>query len=178
MALWNSFGDIQPSRLVSKSWNACDVVKSFSFKNISENFRIISTLGSLSTSASTICLPIGPFSTLPKFFSCYYKWSWYSRKFYFDDVICWTERITERMNIVPSNMESMSTIISFCKFRNSRSNSSCVLFLYNFSIMCANKKKNPLIASHNREFANVIWFPAQGPCQRIDFENYWIVRSL
>lgn len=28
MALWNSFGDIQPSRFVSKSWNACEVVKS------------------------------------------------------------------------------------------------------------------------------------------------------
>ncbi len=65
MARWNSFGEIQPSWFVSKSWKAWEEVISFSFRNMSKNFSIISTLCWDSARASTICFPIGPFRTLP-----------------------------------------------------------------------------------------------------------------
>ncbi|KAK2180260.1 hypothetical protein NP493_449g00001 [Ridgeia piscesae] len=61
----SSFGVMMPSLFVSHSWNASDDVKSFIFRKMSKNFRIISKLADDSTRVSTICFPIGPLTTLP-----------------------------------------------------------------------------------------------------------------
>ena len=44
---------------------ASDVVRSFILRKISKNLRIISKLADDSTRVSTICFPIGPFTTFP-----------------------------------------------------------------------------------------------------------------
>ena len=44
---------------------ASDVVRSFIFKKMSKNLRIMSRFAEDSTRVSTICFPIGPFMTLP-----------------------------------------------------------------------------------------------------------------
>ncbi|MEQ2210898.1 hypothetical protein XENOCAPTIV_021510, partial [Xenoophorus captivus] len=49
----------------SYSLKPSEEVRSFSFRNISKNLRIISTLLDDSTNISTICFPIVPFTTLP-----------------------------------------------------------------------------------------------------------------
>ncbi|TNN62817.1 hypothetical protein EYF80_026892 [Liparis tanakae] len=56
-------------RLDSLTWSyslkASEEVKSFNLRNMSKNLRIISTLLDDSTSMSTICFPMVPFTTLP-----------------------------------------------------------------------------------------------------------------
>ena len=69
-------------------------------------------------------------------------------------------------SFIPSSMDNNIIIISFCRFINSLSNSSCSGSLDSLSCMWAKMKRNPPTASQRRLWAKVNWLPWQGPCSR------------
>lgn len=69
------------------------------------------------------------------------------------------------MFTAPSSIESNMIIISFCRFINSLSSSSCSGSFDSLSCMWANINRKPPTASHRRLWAKVSWLPWHGPCK-------------